>query len=183
MKHKSIFTIFAALTMVFGFAMTGLGQQTGNISANATVLGALSVGSVRPLNFGNVSLAGPKTIDLAGAATGAGSAGGDFNQGTFSITKSTGTPVDFTFTVLPSTLITDGGTLPIATYLAGWNANSLSGGTSTPASTAFNAITTIPSGNTDPIIYVHIGATVTPADPATIVGIYTGTLTLRAEYN
>ncbi len=184
MKQKSIFTIFAAITMVLGFAMTGLSQQTGDVTANAQVLGALSVGSTQSLEFGLVSLAGPKTISLIDGASGTGSAGGIFYHGIFSVTKSTGTNVDLTFTVLPTILNTappSAATLPIGTWVAKWNANSTSGAVGTTIAIP-PGTTTIPAANLDPIIYVHIGGTVTP-DGTTTVDLYTGTITLQAVYN
>jgi hypothetical protein len=190
MKHKSIFTIFAALTMVLGFAMTGLGQQNDNavLAANATVVGAIDVAVVQTLEFGNLSVSGPKTIDLAGAESG-GVTGGTVRQGIYSITKGANTSVDLSFTSIPANLdITPAATalLPI-TYVAAWTANAgsgLIGGT--PVVVTQGVPTVVPQLTAAAIIYVHLGGTVTPggAGPtATIAGTYAGNITLQAEFN
>ncbi|MCK9399080.1 MAG: hypothetical protein M0Q51_03655 [Bacteroidales bacterium] len=189
MKHKSIFTIFAALTMVLGFAMTGLGQQNDNavIAANATVVGAVVVDSVQSLQFGNVTPGNTKTISTTGTVA-VGFAGGTTEtEGKFSVTKGANSQVTLTF-ALPSVLTKSGGiTMPINFSDYGGNKCGAIDATTlypfTPSAAplvisnaAFAAAFAAAS------FIVHLGGTVVPTNTQA-AGAYTANITLTATYN
>jgi hypothetical protein len=188
MKTKSILRIFAALTMVLGFAMTGLSQVTGNLTSNASVVGAITVASFQSLEFGNLTLAGgAKTVDLVGTSTG-GVAGGTVREGILQVDKTPNVSVGLSFTVVPTYLTnitTPAARLPLSTVVALWNTvTTIAAGTTVLTN---GTTTTIGAGNSAPTIYVHVGGTVTPdvvpGANETIAGLYTGTITLSAVYN
>jgi hypothetical protein len=191
---KTTMKIFAALTIMFGLSISSFAQvvvqnATNTIAANATVVGAISVAATQSLEFGNLSVSGPKTIDLAGTPTG-GVLGGNFQrQGIFTIQKGENTSVDLTFTAIPNALsiTASGGTakLPIA-YDATWGTSLVTGVGGIPVSVVANTLTTVPQNTAAPTIYVHLGGTVTPGGTgavATIAGVYTADVTLKAEFN
>ena len=187
---KTTMKLFAAATLLCGLSMTGFGQtQSANnaIAANATVVGAISVAATQSLEFGNLSVSGPKTINLAGAATG-GVTGGTQRQGIYTIQKGANTSVNLSYTAIPTELsITPSGTakLPI-TYTSTWGTDLATGVGGTPVDVTLNATTTVPQNTANATIYVHLGGTVTPGGvggAATIAGVYTANVTLTATFN
>jgi len=194
MKHKSIFTIFAALTMVLGFAMTTVGQSANaSISGLAAVVAQVTVTGNTALEFGNVSPGVTKTVS-SGGVVGPGTPGGTTETaGKFTVTKGASTQVTLGFGTLPTFLVHTNTTdhLPI-------NFIDYSGGTIKCGKLAYTALTDVPftpasgivvanSGNTAPYFaatefWVNIGGTVVPA-VAQLAGAYSGTITLTATYN
>jgi hypothetical protein len=189
---KTTMKLFAAITIMLGFSINVSVQAQSDdatIAAKATVVGAISVDKVRDLEFGNLSVSGPKTISLAGVGSG-GVTGGTEQQGIYSITKGANTSVDLQFITIPDKLdntdpLLTTPKLPIG-YLASWNANATDGTVSAVAVDTDPAnFTTVPQNTAAPIIYVHLGGTVTPGTgtDATVPGSYTGNITLRATFN
>ncbi|MEI7727247.1 MAG: hypothetical protein WCK09_19205 [Bacteroidota bacterium] len=182
---KTTMKLFAALTIMLGFTVTSFGQIVNNIAATANVLGALSVNKVTDLAFGNVALAGSKSVSIEGLASGPGSAGGTVTAGCFRVDKTTGTHVDVTFTTLPTPLIgsVTGSTLPITYDAATWN-TSVSVGAGTEVSLVPNTPTQI--DDSSPSVWVHLAGTVNPKTTGTgqtVVGTYTANVYLSAVYN
>ena len=189
---KKTMKLFAAFTILLGFSMTGFSQvqnASNTIAANATVVGAIAVAATQSLEFGNLSVSGAKTIDLAGVASG-GVTGGLERQGVFTVTKGANTSVDLSYTTIPSALPLTGGsteTLPI-TYTSSWTSINTPG-TGGVGGAAVNvtqgATTIVPQGTPAAIIYVHLGGTVTPGfgGATTPAGSYASTVTLKAEFN
>jgi hypothetical protein len=195
---KTTLKLFASIIIMLGFSITSFGQnptpQTADntIHSNATVVGAIAVGNVQDLDFGNLSVSDYKTINLDNSAVG-GVTGGLEKHGIFSITKGANTSVDFSFTTLEAELtntVTPTNKLPVTDWTGSWNADGTSGLTAgsiefTPSSSGtFN----VPQNTAAPVIYVHIGGTVTPdisnaTTPLTVPGVYQGTITLSATFN
>ena len=192
MKKVSIFTMFAAITMVLGFAMTTFGQggQTANasISGLANVAAQITVTGNTSLEFGNVTPGVTKTISTAGTVA-TGLAGGTTETaGKFTVTKGPNTQVTLGFT-LPTNLTHGTDNLAI-------NFNDYSG--STCGQLAYTSLTNVPftpaSGeiiaNTGSTVayfaagtfWVNIGGTVVPTS-GQVSGAYTGNITLTATYN
>jgi hypothetical protein len=180
MKTNSILRIFAVLIMMIGFAITGLGQ-TGDLTANATVVTAITVESYASLEFGNLSLVTTKTVDLIGGYSG-GVPGGVIHEGVLKVTKTPHASVGLSFTSVPGFLTYGTAHLGITFPDALWNTST---GPAAGLPVPMSGTTTIDATNADPIIYIHVGGTVTPnsAPNATVAGVYTGTITLQAEYN
>jgi hypothetical protein len=188
---KTAMKFFAIFAMIISFSTITFGQvqnASNSIAANATVVGAISVAATQSLEFGNLSVSGPKTIDLAGTPTGGVLGGNLQRQGIFTIEKGANTSVDLTFTTIPNTLdITPSGTakLPI-TYDATWGTSLTTGVGGTPVSVVANTLTVVPQNTAASTIYVHLGGTVTPGgsgNAATIAGVYATNVTLKAEFN
>ena len=186
---KTTIKLFAVFTMIVSFATITFGQvqnATNTIAANATVVGAISVAATQSLEFGNLSVSGPKTINLAGTSSG-GVTGGLERQGIFTIEKGANTSIDLTYTSIPNALNVASGTalLPI-TYVSTWGTNLSTGVGGTDVSVVPNAITIVPQNTAAGTIYVHLGGTVTPGGTgatATTAGVYAANVTLKAEFN
>jgi hypothetical protein len=172
MKKKSIFTIFAALTMVLGFAMTGLGQTSANMTPSATIVSQVIVSSVNNLNFGNIltGLAGTKSVGLNNQVSVTGgliSAPGITPQhGVFSIVKAAQTSVVIEYTTAFPTC----------------NIDAIDGTTGDPITATGGSTIVTPAFITATTVYVHLAATITTVANQ-VVGIYNGLITLNAEYN
>jgi hypothetical protein len=120
------------------------------------------------LNFGNVFPGVNKTV-LASDLT---------NAGRFDVTGQTSTPVTLSFT-LPATLSFGANTMPIDTYTGIHALNSAQTG-----GIAFNPVTGASpslSGGAPGLLYVWIGARVTPATNQA-QGIYTANVTMTVVY-
>jgi len=188
MKQKSIFTIFAALTMVFGFAIGAIAQSdNANILGKATVLQAINVTGITSLEFGSVSPGLAKTIGLINDATGGQVGEGTQTTGVFTVSAAAGSNVQVQFTTLPDSLVyATINHLGIGTYTAGYHtAQPFTGGTTFTPGTG----TQVASGNfpTNDIggfnaIYVFIGGTVTPTSTQ-VSGAYEANITLTSIYN
>ncbi len=191
MKTTSILRIFAALTIVLGFAMTTVGQQSANasVAGNANVAAQVTVTGNTPLEFGNVTPGVTKTVSSAGVV-GPGLPGGTTETaGKFTITKGANTQVTLGFT-LPSNLV------DLSSNNLAINFTDYSG--TKCGKLAYTALTDVPftpatgevvanSGSTATYFaavefWVNIGGTVVPIT-GQVAGAYTGTITLTATYN
>ena len=192
MKTNSILRIFAALTIVLGFAMTTVGQQSANasVAGNANVAAQVTVTGNTPLEFGNVTPGVTKTVSSAGVV-GPGLPGGTTETaGKFTITKGANTQVTLGFT-LPSNLV-DLSSNNLAINFVDY------AGPTKCAKLSYTALTDVPftpasgevianTGSTATYFastefYVFIGGTVVPIT-GQVAGAYTGTITLTATYN
>jgi hypothetical protein len=185
MKQKSTIKIVAAITIVLGFALTTMGQNpvTGDITAHANVIAALAVSQQQTLEFGQVIPSYvTKTVSTTGVATvGTGNVSSQgVQQGIGKIVKATGTSITYKLNSPPANLTFSSNNLAIGSYVTAYSLTT-TGGTQTSGNATVTLPTTVPSGSeTD--VYVHIGATVSPISNQAI-GLYTGTITLSAEYN
>jgi hypothetical protein len=183
MKQKSIFTIFAALTMVLGFAMTTVGQT--NITASANVVATVSVAAGNNLQFGNLTVNSAKTVGnndnmLQGSVNG----GPAVQTGTWTVGKGQNSQVNLTFT-LAANLTGTGAPMVVsyADYTGGIKLGAIGSVDWTPASGSVNVTSgAYPTEYAATSFVVHVGGTVT-ADVGQVVGAYTGTQTLSAVYN
>ena len=192
MKATTNFTIFAAVTMMLGFAMTSEAQvqsSSDHIAGNATVVAQVAVSGTQPLEFGNVNPGVVKTISTAGGVVAGTAGGGPETEGKFHVVKGPNTQLTLTWT-LPAVLtksIGGAATMPItfadyATSKCG--SVDVSGslvpftpGPALPISSAnFNAAFVATSFD------VHLGGTVQPITAQT-AGAYTANITLVATYN
>lgn len=179
MKTKSILRIFAALTLVLGFAMTGLGQNFNNLDAKATVVASITVLKVQDLTFGYLAASQVKSVSLDDVVTG-GIAGGTTKHGIFSVAAGTGTNLMLTWTAMATTLTGPSTTMGI-TYNAKWNTDNAMGGTGATVNTGLGATTTITS-NANATFYVHLAGEVT-AGAVQETGLYSTNIILTATYN
>lgn len=188
---KTTMKLFAALTIMLGFSIATIGQNTSanaGTTANANVVAALAVDALQSLDFGNLLATGSKSVNLAGTPSGSVIGGGE-HQGKFSITKGLNTTVDLNFTALPTQLDlasapTSTVKLPVTTYTASWTENATSGllGTATQWTPVQGTAQLTCGGTSNAVFYVHLGGTVTP-NGTTTSGAYVGTITLVATYN
>jgi len=142
--------------------------QTNNasITASAVVQTPINVTAGNNLDFGNVFPGVAKIVAV-----------GDAGAGTWSVVGQASANVNLTFN-LPATLSDGANTLPIASYTAHHNpVNAPAGGTNfTPSAVATS--TALSAGG---LLFVFIGATVTPATNQA-AGTYTGSLTMTVVY-
>jgi hypothetical protein len=159
-----------ALAIAAALTVAGAGTaaaQSGFVNATATVLTPLTVSPVSDLAFGNVYPGVAKTIAYSDAT----------NGGKFSIAGYDAAQVNLTFT-LPTDLSDGTNTLPIGTWTGYYNtANNATAGGSTFTPAAAATTTNLAAG----VLYVFIGATVTPAGNQ-VAGSYTNTVTMNAAY-
>lgn len=182
MKKKSILKIFAALIMMIGFAMTTVGQTA--ISATATVVETVSIGTTTNLVFGNLTANTAKTVDnndnmLQGSANG----GPSVQTGTWTVNKGANTEVNLTFTLAGT--LTGGGAPMLVSYApySGTILGAIGTVNWTPAQVSINVTSLgFPTEYAATSFIVHVGGTVTAAVDQ-VVGDYTGTQTLTAVYN
>jgi uncharacterized protein DUF4402 len=142
--------------------------QTNNasITASAVVQTPINVTAGNNLTFGNVFPGVAKVVAVA-----------DAGAGSWSVVGQASANVNLTFN-LPATLSDGANTLPIASYTAHHNTvNAPAGGTNfTPSAVATS--TALSAGG---LLFVFIGATVTPATNQA-AGTYTGSLTMTVVY-
>lgn len=187
MKTIKFLTI---LTIALGLSISASAQSTDadNILGKALVLQGMNVTGITPLDFGWVSPGLAKTINLVNVASGGQVGEGTQTTGVFSVSAAANSNVQLEFTALPTNLSYLTNNLPIGTYTAGYHtANPFSGGTTfdptEDVQVAGGNFPTNPIG--DPainLIYVFIGATVTPG-PTQASGAYEASITLTATYN
>jgi hypothetical protein len=188
---KTTTKLFAALTIMMGFAVTTFGQNTVN-HAYASVVSTIAITAGSPLQFGNV-LKGPtnyKTISASGAVlTGANSGASLGNtEAQYTISKSLHSQVQLTLS-LPTDLLatsnatvklpitfTDEGTTPVKLGAIGSVPYTPS---NSPVDVSFANYPT--EFNADSFV-LHIGGRVTAAADQ-LGDSYSGTITLSAIYN
>lgn len=161
---KVITSLTVAITLVAGSAR---GQtQTASIQATATVQQPINVVGAVNLAFGNVfpGIAKTMAVNAAGA-------------GRFDVTGQASTPVLITF-VLPANLTSGANNLPIGTWTGHSNTvnNPTTGTNFTPSAGTTNA--TFSAGG---LLFVFVGATVTPATNQA-AGAYSGTVQMTVTY-
>jgi hypothetical protein len=147
----------------------------GQVGIDAQVIGqAITVTSLRDLNFGTVLKGVPTTVLPSNAASGAWQVQGDKNA---QVTIAFALP-----TVLTNIQALPGSTMPISFGAASglWNrgTNSVAGATAFDPGTGTTGRIGPPP---NPFIYLWIGGTVSPAATAK-PGIYTGTIVLSVAY-
>lgn len=192
---------FAALVILSGITVNVMAQtDNGTVSASAKVIDQISVDNFQDLNFGQVTVAQNKTIDITGAVTG-GASVSDVSTavGKFKVYAGIGSDVQLAFSALPAVLDEDGtgtATLPIVYDFDndGTTAKNLSAyGLTTDAASATRFVAAtgvqVASGNfpTNALdskngIFVFIGGTVKPGANQ-VRGTYSGSITLTATYN
>jgi hypothetical protein len=187
---KKINFLFA-LALVMGLGMSAFSQSTdnANVLGKALVLQGIDVTGITPLDFGWVSPGLAKTIDLENVATGGQVGEGTQSTGVFTVSAAAGSNVQLQFTTLPVHLSYLTNQLSIGDYAAGYHtANPFTGGTTFTAATgtqvADGSFPTNPIGLEPAVnlIYVFIGATVTPITEQAS-GAYEANITLTATYN
>jgi hypothetical protein len=153
------------LALALGVATNAAAQNSGSITATATVQSPINVVGAVQLDFQNVFPGVNKTVLLT-----------DATAGRFDVTGQASAPVTLSFTSLPNNLASGVNNLPIS-YTGGYNTTNNAAGATTfaPGSGAGTAL----SGTG--ALFVFVGGTVTPAvnQPA---GAYTGTVTLQVSY-
>jgi hypothetical protein len=157
-----------AATVVFAGSSSELAAQNASISANAIVAGALSVTSVRDLDFGTVIPNFNRTILTT-----------DATSGHFQIDGGVNAEVSLTYSSLPGALTRVGGTETMTiTYTATHNTTDAGGvGTGfTPASGLTTRLDT-----TTGELHVYMGGLLTVAS-GQVAGDYSATITLDASY-
>ncbi|MDP1623559.1 MAG: hypothetical protein Q8M08_14605 [Bacteroidales bacterium] len=197
---KNLMKIFAAVTIVMAFSMGTMAQSnvSKDVSLSAEVFQVITLDKQVDLNFGRVAPNMNKTIDLTNEASGGQVGEGTETVGRFLLSASAGSNVELTFTSLPATLLhTDATTTMDVNYvkdyadaallLAGY-ANNTSFTTATQRfdpNSSFNVATgNFPTNVVESVngIYVFLGGTVQPVIDQK-AGVYSGTATLKAEYN
>lgn len=161
-------TVAALAVALSGMATAAAQSSSGSITATAVVQAPLNVTSVNNLDFGTVFPGVNKTVLVT-----------DASAGRLDVVGAASTPVNISFTALPTNLTNGGNNLPIGTYtgLVNASATCTSGGGSAFSPSAGTTATLNGSGG----LCVFVGATVSP--PANIVaGTYTGTITMQVLY-
>ncbi len=179
--------LFAAITIMMGFAIGSMAQSTDNdfIVGKAEVLQGINVTGLTALDFGRVSPGLAKTISLTNVATGGQVGEGTQTTGVFTVSASSGSNVQIQFTTLPANLVNGVNNLPIGTYTAGYGiATPFAGTTFVPATGTQVASGDFPLNDITGAnaIYVFIGGTVTPGSTQA-TGNYAANITLTATYN
>ncbi|MEO8294021.1 MAG: DUF4402 domain-containing protein [Gemmatimonadota bacterium] len=155
-----------ATAMIIGVASAEAQTQTASILATATVQQPINVVGAVNLAFGNVFPGVPKTMAVAVAGA-----------GRFDVTGQASSPVLITF-VLPTNLTSGANNLPIGTWTGHRNTvnNPTTGTNFTPSAGTTNA--TFSAGG---LLFVFVGATVTPATNQA-AGAYSGSVTMTVTY-
>jgi Domain of unknown function (DUF4402) len=153
------------LAMTLGVATTAAAQNSGSITATATVQQPINVLGAVNLDFQNVFPGVIKSVALT-----------DGTAGRFDVTGQASAPVTLAFTSLPTNLDNGGISLPIS-YTAGYNTTNNAGGATTFAPASGTGATLSGAG----ALFVFVGGTVTPAVNQA-AGAYTGTITLQVSY-
>ncbi|MCX6305177.1 MAG: hypothetical protein NT040_09420 [Bacteroidetes bacterium] len=185
MKKTTIISMFAAITMVFGFSMSNYAQnaKTAPITANATVYAEIAVASEHALDFGVVVIGSDKTVSTLGVATGGSNPSQQgVSQGIGKITRALGASIDYHLTTTTG-FLSDGAshTMVFDNYTTAYTIGT-TGGTQVLGVPVVTNQTRVAASATEPLVYVHIGGTVKPL-AGQIAGVYSGTITLSAEYN
>jgi len=207
---KKLTTLLFAVALLVGFSSVSMAQSTDNatINANAKVVGAMAVGTVKQdLEFNNILVNSSKFISAidgsvdADEATTSGTVDGvtgSESRGYFSISIVGGTSVDLTLEV-PSNLVDDGNDLAIGFGRTGFNDDSgeLNGIITETEPTGTTSVTAITDGGgadfsdndgdfvntfTMPAggtVYLALGGEVNALANQEL-GTYTGTITLTA---
>jgi hypothetical protein len=155
-----------AVAAVFTGASAQAQTQTASIQATATVQQPINVVGAVNLAFGNVFPGVAKTIAVAVAGA-----------GRFDVTGQASSPVLITF-ALPTNLTSGANNLPIGTWTGHRNTvnNPTTGTNFTPSAGTTNA--TFSAGG---LLFVFVGATVTPATNQA-AGAYSGSVTMTVTY-
>lgn len=163
---KKLLSLGLVAVVATATTQTAQAQASANLGASATVAAALSASVVQSLAFGTVIPNFTRTVLVT-----------DPTAGIVQFTGGLNAEVNVTFPTLPATLSDGVNTLPIGTYSA---AHSLTqAGAQTGFAPAGGATTRLDAGTG--LLFVHVGATVSPA-AAQVAGLYSGTIVVQAAY-
>lgn len=168
---KKTLLIFAAVLLMAGFTTKVMAQDTKSNNANASILGAITLTTVNPLDFGGITPGAGGTVVLStgSAATPTG------------VTLVAGTtPTAASYTVTGTGLATYAITIPTASF----NITNTTTGSATMAITAMNCsyaglTSAFIAAGTDAFT---VGGTLTVGS-GQVAGIYTGTFDVTVAYN
>ncbi|MEI6898922.1 MAG: DUF4402 domain-containing protein [Bacteroidota bacterium] len=172
---KKLLILFAAIVMMVGFTTTVMAQVTDTKAndAKAQVLGAISLTTVNPLQFGGFTTTGIGTVIMP-------STGARSKTLLVTLVNTTVTPTAASYTVTGTGLATYAITIPIASFNV---TNTTGAGAETMAVTAMECSyptlhSAFSSGGTDAFT---VGGTLTTV-ATQVPGIYTGTFDVTVAY-